>query len=269
MSRERVQLGRLNCWVLVVIFDASTYTASEEAIRMKQLAIRGATLTTPALSEEDLKDVLGKLGVLAVFNDAEIHEAYFEIAKIYGSWMAEEESKQVSPVASALRSTGKNLIEASRLLNGRATGLRNQVEFEVTTLTTQILAQNPTVGGQDNAQQLVSTFQAEAERVGHACLIAYADLSRNAPNEGRSPLLWYDKFTALLFRIAEKAGVEPALNKDRIDQARGGWLFDAAQAIEPFLDPKMRSPSPEACGKRLERSRKRLLKAHRQNPNPR
>jgi hypothetical protein len=236
---------------------------------MKQLAIRGATLTTPALSEEDLKDVLGKLGVLAVFNDAEIHEAYFEIAKIYGSWMAEEESKQVSPVASALRSTGKNLIEASRLLNGRATGLRNQVEFEVTTLTTQILAQNPTVGGQDNAQQLVSTFQAEAERVGHACLIAYADLSRNAPNEGRSPLLWYDKFTALLFRIAEKAGVEPALNKDRIDQARGGWLFDAAQAIEPFLDPKMRSPSPEACGKRLERSRKRLLKAHRQNPNPR
>jgi hypothetical protein len=116
-------------------------------------------LTTPALSEEDLKDVLGKLGVLAVFNDGEIHEAYFEIAKIYGSWMAAEESKLVSPVASALRSTGKNLIEASRFLNGRAIGLRNQVEFEVTTLTTQILALNPTVGGQDNAQQLVSTFQ--------------------------------------------------------------------------------------------------------------
>jgi hypothetical protein len=75
---------------VVVIFDAWTYIASEEAIRMKQLAIRGASLMTPARSEENLKEVLGKLGVLAAFNDAEIHEVYSEIAKIYGSWMAEE-----------------------------------------------------------------------------------------------------------------------------------------------------------------------------------
>jgi hypothetical protein len=236
---------------------------------MKRLPMRGASLMTPALSEEDLKDVLGKLGVVAAFNDAEVHDLYLEIAKIYGSWMSEEEAKEVSAVASALRSTGKNLIEASRLLGGRATGLRSQVELEVTTLTTEVLALNPTVGGQENAQQLVSTFQADAERVGQACLIAYADLSRRASNEGRSPLLWYDKFTALLLRIAEKAGVEPTLNKDRIDQARGGWLFDAAQAVEPFLDPYMRSPSAEACGKRLERSRKRLLEVHRQNPSRR
>jgi hypothetical protein len=234
---------------------------------MKQLAIRGASLMTPTLSEEDLKGVLGKLGVLAAFNDAEVHEVHLEIAKICGVWMAEQQSKLVSPVASALRSTGKNLIKASRLLNGRATGFRNHVELEVTTLTTQILVLNPTVGNLDKAQQLVSTFQEDAERVGQACLTAYADLSRRAPNEGRSPLLWYDKFTALLLRIAEKAGVEPTLNKDRVDQARSGWLFDAAQAIEPFLDPRMRSPSLEACGKRLERSRKRLLKTHRQNPN--
>ena len=232
---------------------------------MKRLPIRGTSLMTPALSEEDLKDVLGKLSVVAAFNDAEVHAVYLEIAKIYGTWMSEEEAKEVSAVASALRSTGKNLLEASRLLNGRATGLRSQVELEVTTLTTEVLALNPTVDGQDNAQQLVSSFQADAERIGQACLIAYADLTRRAPNEGRSPLLWYDKFTALLLRIAKKAGIEPTLNKDRIDRARGGWLFDAARALEPFLDPYMRSPSAEACGKRLERSRKRLLKTHRQN----
>jgi hypothetical protein len=236
---------------------------------MKQLPIHGATLMTPARSEEDLKDVLGKLGVTATFNDVEIHKVYLEIAKIYGIWMSEEEAKEVSAVASALRSTGKNLLEASRLLNGRATGLRSQVELEVTNLTTAILALNPTVGGHDSAQQLVAGFQVDAERVGHACLIAYADLSRSAPNEGRAPLLWYDRFTALLLVIAKKAGIEPTLNKDRIDQARGGWLFDAAKALEPFLDPYMRSPSAEACGKRLERSRKRLLKAHRQNPSRR
>jgi hypothetical protein len=122
-----------------------------------------------------------------------------------------------------------------------------------------MLAADPTIS---DAQQLISTFQKDAGRVGHACLVAYADLTRPAPNDGRSPLLWYDEFTALLLRVAAKAGIEAALYKDRIDQTRGGWLFDAAQAIEAFLDPFMRSPSPEACGKRLERSRKRLLKTH-------
>jgi hypothetical protein len=183
--------------------------------------------------------------------------------------MSEEEAKQVSPVASALRSSGKNLIETSKLLSGRKTGFRSQIELEVTTLTTEMLALDPTVGGLDEAQQLISTFREDAAKIGHACLVAYADLSRKAPNEGRAPLLWYDEFTALLLRIAAKGGIEPTLNKDRTNQARGGWLFDAAQAIEPFLDPYMRSPSPEACGKRLERSRKRLVKTHRQNPRTR
>jgi hypothetical protein len=127
--------------------------------------------------------------------------------------MSEEEAKLVSPVASALRTTGKNLIEASKLLNGRATGFRNQIELEVTNLTTEILALNPTVGDQDKAEQLVSAFQDDATTIGHACLIAYADLARKAPNEGRAPLIWYDRFTALLLRIAKKAGIEPALHK--------------------------------------------------------
>jgi hypothetical protein len=43
--------------------------------------------------------------------------------------------------------TGKNLIEVSRLLNGRATGLRSQIELEVTALTTEILALDPTIRG--------------------------------------------------------------------------------------------------------------------------
>jgi hypothetical protein len=99
-----------------------------------------------------------------------------------------------------------------------------------------------------------------------AYMVAYADLNRKAPNEGRAPLLWYDEFTALLLDIAAKAGVEPTLSKDRNTSARTGWLFEAAQALEPFLLKFMRSPSAEACGKRLERSKKRLARVKRQNP---
>ena len=97
-------------------------------------------------------------------------------------------------------------------------------------------------------------------------LVACLPMVRQALNEGRAPLRWYDEFTALLLNIAEKAGVEPSLGKDRITRTRTGWLFEAAQALEAFLDPYMRSLSGEACGKRLERSRRRLAKAHRQNP---
>jgi hypothetical protein len=96
-------------------------------------------------------------------------------------------------------------------------------------------------------------------------MIAYADLASKASNDGRTPLLWYDDFTALLLEVARKAGVKPKLSKNRISRVRSGWLFEAAQALEPFFDPFMRSPSPEACGKRVERSSKRLRQATRQN----
>ncbi len=220
----------------------------------------------PKLSESDLKGALGKLGVAAVFSDAEVHELYLSIAAIYGKWLSEQEAMEVSPVAKKLRNLGHNLIDASNILGGLETGLRNRVDTEVTSQAINTLALDPTLGSRFRAQQLIAEFRGNAASLGHACLIAYADLSQKASNDGRAPLLWYDGFTALLLQIARKAGIEANLNKNRANRMRGGWLFDAAQALEPFLDAYMRSPSPEACGKRLECSRKRLLNAYRQNP---
>jgi hypothetical protein len=78
---------------------------------------------------------------------------------------------------------------------------------------------------------------------------------------------WYDEFTALLLQIAERAGLEPTLKKDKSTRVRSGWLLDAALAFETSLDRLMRSPSSEACGKRLERSLGRLPNAKRQKPS--
>ncbi len=151
---------------------------------MKQLPIRGASAVTPSLSQDELKRALSGLGVIAVYSDEDISKLYRDLASVYGAWMAEQESKQVSAVTAALRETGKNLIKASRLLNGRATGLRSQVEFEVTTQVIAILKRNPELRGAD-ASQMVGRFQADAKTVGEGCLVAYADLSRKAANEGR------------------------------------------------------------------------------------
>ena len=77
--------------------------------------------------------------------------------------------------------------------------------------------------------------------------------------------VWYDDFTSLLLDIAKKAGIKASVGRDRVTGERTGWLFQAAQALEPFLYDWMRSKSPEACGKRLERSMRRLrdLKRHK------
>lgn len=234
--------------------------------QMKRLPIRGASVATPAESEDKLKHALGKLGVAYAFDDEAVHQVYMELALIQGAWLAEQEVKDDAPVARGLLTTGKNLIAASVLLGGRKTGLRTRAELETTFQTEKMLALDPAVGSPGKAQQLVSAFQQEAARIGQACLAAYADVSQKGNNDGRAPFRWYDDFAALLLEIARKAGVDPKLSKNRTSRVRSGWLFEAAQVLEPFLHKSMRSPSAEACGKRLERSRRRLRQAIRQNP---
>jgi hypothetical protein len=236
---------------------------------MKRLPITGASLASPAGSEDELKRALHKLGVADAFDDAAVHKVYLKIAQIQGAWLAEQEAKASEPVAKALLATGKNLIAASALLSGRETGFRTHLEIQTTSQTARMLALDPTVGSLEEANQLVSAFRLEAARIGHASMVAYVNLSQKGANDGRTPLLWYDGFTAILLQIARKAGVEPKLSKNRISGVRSGWLFEAAQALEPFLDKYLRSPSAEACGKRLERGRKRLLRPTRQNPHAR
>jgi hypothetical protein len=233
---------------------------------MKKLPIGGASIATPKESEAKLKGVLIELGAGDAFDDSAVHELWLEIGRIYGAWLAEQEAAEVSPVANALRSTARNLLDAAAVLSGLESGLRTHVEIEATRHTATILALDPSVGSFERAKERVIAFREEAAGIGHTCMVAYADLNQKALNEGRAPLRWYDEFTALLLNIAEKAGVEPSLGKNRTTRTRTGWLFEAAQALEAFLDPYMRSPSAEACGKRLDRSKRRLAKAHRQNP---
>jgi hypothetical protein len=230
---------------------------------MKRLKTRGASVMTPRLNERDLKEALGTLGVIAVFGDAEIHKLYLSLAEIYGAWRSEQESMEAQLVAHALRNTGRNLMAPSKILSGHETGLRDRVDIAVTNYAIEVLALDTKIGSVDKAKQLLTELRDKAATVGQACTIAYEDLAAKQAKKTRA-YSWYDQFTSLLLNIGKKAGVKPNLNKDRITQKRGGWLFEAAQALEPFLDPDMQSSSQEACGKRLQRSRKQILNLHRQ-----
>ena len=110
---------------------------------MKRLLKRGASLLTPSRTEGDLKVALCELGAASSLDDAAIHDLYFRIAQICGSWFSEQEAAEVSPISKALRSTGKSVLEASQLLSGHKTGLRTHIEIEAISQLAGILALEP------------------------------------------------------------------------------------------------------------------------------
>jgi hypothetical protein len=150
-------------------------------------------------------------------------------------------------------------------LKGHETGIRRSLDVEIVSQLAERMALDPAVGSIAAAKDSMASFGQRASAIARNCLAVGVHLNSRTAKPGRSRFDWYDKFTALLLEIAQKAGVEPTSQKDRVTGEWSGWLFAAARALETFLPEKMRSPSPEACGKRLERSKKRLLQGPRQN----
>ena len=237
---------------------------------MARLPTSGATAATPSRGKADLRKLLIELCPDAQFSASDTNEIYLQLACIIGQWSAEENRLDIAPLAKTFEAMGKELNKVAKILSGRETGLREVHDIEIVSRLAEILALDPEVGSPEQADQLIASFRGDAAKLAHACLVAASDLKQTVVGKsGRPQSDWYDEFAALLLEIAGKAGVKPRLSKDRISGARRGWLLDAAQALESFLDPDMRSPSAEACGKRLERSRTRLKQRHRQNPSSR
>jgi hypothetical protein len=201
------------------------------------------------------------------FSESDIREFYGRLAEVIGQWSAEDNRLDISPLAKTFTAMGQELKKVAEILSGHETGLREIHDIEIVSQLAMILALDPEVGSRQRADKLIASLRGDAAKVAHACLVAARDLKETVGDSGRPQAQWHDEFTALLLEVAQTAGVKPRLSKDRISDARSGWLLDAAQALEAFLDPQMRSPSAEACGKRLERSKTRLKQKHRQNPS--
>jgi hypothetical protein len=234
---------------------------------MARLPTSGATVSTPRKSKADLRHVLFGLCPGVNFSTSNVDKCYRRLGGIIGQWSAEDNRLDIVPLAKTFAAMAKELKKVAEILSGHETGLHEIHDIEIVSQLAMILALDPEVGSRQQADKLIASFRGDAAKMAHACLVAAGDLKQTVGKSGRPQSEWYDEFTALLLEVAETAGVEPRLGKDRISRARVGWLLDAAQALETFLDPPMRSPSAEACGKRLERSKTRLKKMHRQNPS--
>ena len=242
---------------------------------MGRMPARGAAVSAPFGSKDQLQRALVDLGVGEAFDAAAIDRMYWRLGQIIGSCHQERNRLEVATVAKELQLMATRLNEISKILIGTETGIHDIVEISVTSEIANFLALDPSVGSLGKAHDIMSGFRQEAARMAHVCTIARAALPDQPGERGRRPIDWYDDYTALLLEIADGGGVTPTLSKDRKTGICSGWLLDAARALEVFLDWEldgkrvspylMRSPSLEACGKRLERSLKRLRNGNRQN----
>jgi hypothetical protein len=232
-----------------------------------RLPVSGATITTPVRSETELGEVLGQLCPEATFEQAEIHEIYVELGRLHGCWSAEQTRLDIAPLQLALNTIGKNLGTVADTLQPPQTGLYEIDDIAIVSRLTAILAANPEIGSQQRAEDLIVSFQRDAARIANACQIAAVDFGWADGKAGRPKLRWHDDFTRLLLAIAHRGGIKPKLGKDRITGVRTGWLVTAARLLETFFDPAMRSSEAEACGKRLDRSRRTIKQQNGQNPS--
>lgn len=211
--------------------------------------------------------MLVELCPAAQFSASDTDAIFSRLGQIIGRWSAEDDRLDIAPLIKTFEAMSKELKKATKILSGHETGLHEIQDIRLVSQLAEILALDLEVGSRGQADKLITSFRGDAAKMAHACLVAARDLKETVVGKSGAPQQdWFDEFTALLLQVADIAGVAPRLSKDRITGARGGWLLDAAQALETFLNPKMRSPSAEARGKRLERSKIRLRKKHRQNP---
>jgi hypothetical protein len=231
---------------------------------MVRLSTRGSTLATPFRNQTELDACLVDLGVGDVFNEGGLEEVYGKLGAIVGRWMAEEGRLESVRIEKTVRTLGRQLYEIAEMLKGHETGLRDAVDIEIVSQLAECMARDPTIGSIPAAQEVIASFSQQAGSIAHHSLVVATDLKNRPGKPGRSRFDWYDDFTALLLEIAQTAGLKPSSTKDRSSGKRSGWLFEAGRALEAFLDPKMRSPSAEACGQRLDRSTRRLRQCTRQ-----
>lgn len=234
---------------------------------MARLPASGVTIATPLRNEAELGDVLARLCPEVTFEKAQIRNIYSKLGRLHGLGSAERSRLDIAPLEAALRAIGSSLETIASTLSAHQTGLREIRDIKIVSQLATILAVNPEIGSRQRADELIASFQRDAARMAQACRIAAAGFSWDVGKAGRPKLHWYDDFTGLLLEIAQRGGIKPKLGKDRITGVRTGWLLGAAQELETFFDPAMRSPDAEACAKRLERARKARKQQIRQNPS--
>jgi hypothetical protein len=204
-----------------------------------------------------LPEVMATLGLKPLGKKAERtlrDRLGFGLAK----WEEPYTAVEIKDVVSSLNSHAKKLDEIVSLGAITQMGFGRGHEIEVSGQLLRALTSDPTIGSVEAAHAYLSEFCDRAHTIASACRAAASRLQSTKGKSGKSPYHWYDEFTAALTDICKQNKIEPNVGIDRISREPVGDLFKVASGFERLLLPRMRSPTPLATVKRLQRSLVRL-----------
>jgi hypothetical protein len=213
------------------------------------------------LDERDctLSEVMVSLGLKPLSKKAE-RKIRERLGFALALWEEPFTAIQVKDVVTSLNSHAKKLDEIVSLGAITREGFGRGHEIAVSGQLLQVLTSDPTIGSVDAAHAYLTEFCDRACTIASASRTAAIRLGSTVGKDGHPRYDWHDEFAAVLVDICQQNGIEPKVGIDRVSGEPVGALVEIATAFERLLLPGMRSPSPQALVKRLQRSLKRVEK---------
>jgi hypothetical protein len=209
--------------------------------------------------EHSLSEVMASLGLKPLSKKAE-RSLRERLGFALGKWEEPCAGVEVDDVARSLTSNAKTLEKIARLAAVAKGGMNLSEEIEGACRLAEALSEDSTIGSVAAAQVYLADFGGRATIIASACRSAAKKLRLIRGKGGGTPHLWYDEFAAVLLDICKANKLQPSVRIDRGSGEPVGDLAKVAAGFEVLLPPRMRSPTPEAMVKRLQRSSSRLVR---------
>jgi hypothetical protein len=212
-----------------------------------------------------LQQVMASLGLKPLSKKAE-RKLRDRLGFALAKWEEPYSPIEVKDIVSSLNSYAKGLDKFAPLVAVAKGGFSRSDEIEVACQLAQILSEDSTVGSIEAAHAYLADFWNRAGVIASVCRSAAKKLLLTKGRSGRSPYDWYDEFTAVLLDVCKHNNIDPTVAIDRSSGEPVSGLADVASGFERLLLPIMRSPTPSAMIKRLQRSLARLEQRLRAAP---
>jgi hypothetical protein len=206
-----------------------------------------------------LPEIMVSLGLKPLSKSAE-RKLRDRLGFALAQWEEPYTAVEVEDVVSSLNAHAKRLDKLAPLAAVAKGGFCGSEDIAVTGQLMKLLKEDTTIGNLEAAYSYFREFCDRAGTIASACRDAATKLGSTVGKDGHPRYDWYDEFTAVLVEICQQNGMEPKVGTDRQSGEPVGRLVEIAAAFERLLLPKMRSPTPQALVKRLQRSLKRLGK---------
>jgi hypothetical protein len=220
----------------------------------------------PSQREPDvtLSEIVANLGLTPLTRKAE-REIRARLGFAMGKWEAPHATFDLADVIGSLNSHAKALEKFSAVAaiakGGHLKGRYLKRDMEACFQLAHDLKESLSLEDVTAAYAYLADFADRATAVAFGGREAAKRLTKIRGMGGGSPYLWYDDFAAVLLDLCKSNKIEPRAEIDRSSGELVGGLAKLASAFERLLLPPMRSPTPEAMVKRLQRSLSRLAVA--------